>query len=254
MKDYDLVVSIVTYHSPLNFLKNIILLLKNIDKLKICIVIIDNGSKLDYFKSLLSLDAYIISAGKNLGYGMANNLVNDISYKSKYFLVLNPDIQISTNVIIELYNFMEKNPIYSLISPLLKNDNNKYYNIFRENFSFINLLTRRLFKNDDTFFKNIFFNKIKNFHEIIDVKYISGSFMFFRRESFVKIGGFNKVFFMYFEDVEICDVLIKNNFKIGFLKNFDSIHLRNRESYKKIKSFLIHFHSWIKYKFFSRTD
>ena len=252
MKKYDIVISIVTYNSPIDFIKSIIFEIKKINNLNVCIVIIDNASNNDYFKKLINLDAYIISAGKNFGYGVANNFVNNISFKSKYFLVLNPDIKITSSVIFELFNFMEKNHNYSILSPLLKNENNKYYNIFRDNFSFLNLLNRRVKKIDDTMSKNMLFNKIDYYSEIIDVKYISGSFMFFRRNSFNKIGGFNKTFFMYFEDVEICDLFIKNNYKIGYLKNFESIHLRNRESYRKIKSFLIHFYSWIKYKLYSR--
>ena len=78
--------------------------------------------------------------------------------------------------------------------------------------------------------------------------------MFFRRDVFQKIGGFNDKFFMYFEDIEICDVIINNNFKIGILKTSEAIHLRNRESYKKLIPLIYHFYSWIIYKLFNRVQ
>ena len=253
MKNYDLVVSIVTYNSSFKYLERIVEDIKNISDLNILTVMIDNVSNSKNYNEILKLKTNVISSGTNLGYGKANNLVNKISKQSKYFLVLNPDIEINKNTIKELYNFLEKNKDYGLISPLLKSKDEKYYNIFRKNFNFLHLLLRRIRKIDDRTEKKTFFELLKKFNEIVDVKYVSGSFMFFRRDVFQKIGGFNDKFFMYFEDIEICDVIINNNFKIGILKTSEAIHLRNRESYKKLIPLIYHFYSWIIYKLFNRV-
>ena len=253
MIKYDLVVSIVTFNSPYNYLQNIIKAINKINYLKIFIIIVDNGSSKENYQKLIKLDAYVISAGKNLGYGKANNLAHELSPDSKYFLVLNPDIQIFDDSLMKLFNFLEKNSNYALLSPLLKSEDDKYYNIFRENFNFITLLKRRVIKTDDKIINKIFLKKIQKYGQVIDVNYISGSFMFFRRQVFHNIGGFNIKFFMYFEDVEICDLILKNDYKIGFLKDNESLHLRNRESYNKIKPMINHFISLLIYKLYNRA-
>lgn len=250
---YDLVISIVTYNSDLTYVENLSKFLESIKKIKIKTVIADNLSTLSYYNKLLNLKSDVISTGKNYGYGKANNLVNIISPNSKYFLVLNPDIKMKPEVIYEIYDFMEKNNNYGLVGPVLKSTNKNYYNIFRENFNFFNMLKRWLFKIDDTFEKKKFYILTKNYNTVIDVKYISGSFMFFRRDIFNKLGGFNNKFFMYFEDIEICDYIRTKNFNIGVIKLAEVEHLRNRTSYKNFKLFISHFISWLLYKIFNRS-
>lgn len=250
---YDLVISIVTYNSNFNDIRNIVNIINSNNNLKIFLIIVDNGSKPKYFEELIKLKVTVISAGQNLGYGKANNLAENISPNSKYFLVLNPDIKLSINTIDDLFNFMEVNKNYGLVSPILLSSDLKYYNIFRNNFSFFYLLYRRLFKIDDTFSKDQFRNKLSAYNNIINVSYISGSFMFFNRAIFKKVEGFNNKFFMYFEDVEICDVLKYYKSKLGILKKIEVIHGRSRGSYKFNMLFIYHFFSWIYYKLYNRS-
>ena len=251
--NYDLIVSIVTYNSNLSDVLNLSNSLESIKKLKIKTIIADNFSNNDYYQSLLlESKSIVVSIGNNSGYGKANNFVDRISPQSKYFLVLNPDIKITPDNIYQLYEFMENNNNYALIGPILKSKENKYYNIFRDNFDFFYMFKRWFFKIDDTLHEQDFKKQIDNYSNIIDVKYISGSFMFFRREIYSKLGGFNNKFFMYFEDIEICDYIRKCNYDIGLLKTVQVEHLRNRGSYKKISLFIHHFTSWAVYKFFKR--
>ena len=75
----------------------------------------------------------------------------------------------------------------------------------------------------------------------------SGAFMFFRRGIYKKINGFDKRFFMYFEDVDICKRIIKYG-KIGVLNYSFAFHERSRDSYKSLRMMLIHLISFIKYQ------
>jgi GT2 family glycosyltransferase len=245
---YDLVVSIVTYNSDIEYVKNLSESLESFKKIKIKTIIADNMSDSSYFEQLLQLKSNVVSTGRNLGYGKGNNLVNKIASSSKYFLVLNPDIKINEECIYNIFTFMESNTNYALVGPFLKSADSKYYNIFRDNFSFINLFKRWLFKINDKVNEKDFKILTKKYSNMITVNYLSGSFMFFRREVFNQIEGFNRKFFMYFEDVEICDLIKKNKYEIGILKNSEVLHLRNRASYRNISLFFHHFWSWVLYK------
>lgn len=252
MFKHDILISIVTYNSNLDYIKKLVSTINQITIIKIKLIIIDNLSSKKYFKKLLKINTNIISAGKNIGYGKANNLVEEISENSKYFLVLNPDIEFDDQTIINLFNFMENNKNYGLISPLLKSSDNFYYDFNRNKFGFFNLLFRWINKIDDKISSNTI-NELFINNKIIEVDYVSGSFMFFRRNIFKNISGFNNKFFMYFEDVEICDLVRESNSKIGILKESTAIHLRNRESYRSINMLFVHFLSFIKYKIYHRS-
>ena len=184
--NYDLIVSIVTYNSNLNDVLNLSNSLESIKKLKIKTIIADNFSNNNYYQSLLlKSKSIVVSMGRNSGYGKANNFVDRISPQSKYFLVLNPDIKITPENIYQLYEFMEKNNNYALIGPILKSKESKYYNIFRDNFDFFYMFKRWFFKIDDTLNEQDFKKQIDNYSNIIDVKYISGSFMFLEEKYFL---------------------------------------------------------------------
>ena len=93
------------------------------------------------------------------------------------------------------------------------------------------MLKRWLFKIDDKISnkKILIFITNKLFNTVIDVKYISGSFMFFRRNIFNKLGGFNNKFLCILRMLKFVTYK-KSNFNIGILKELQLEHLRNRGS------------------------
>ena len=242
---FDLVISIVVYNSEINKLRKIVETVNLEKTLKIKLIIIDNLSNQNYFNELLSLNCTVISAGKNYGYAKSNNIVFNISPKSKYFLILNPDVLFEKDALIKLYNFMEQKKDVLLCSPILKN-NQYYYEINRKNFTFVNMFYRFLTQKKDFLLANDINNLFKT-SNLTYVSRISGSFMLIRSETFKKINGFNETFFMYFEDIDLCDKINKIG-KIAMTNITSVFHERQRHSYKKPKFFFIHFISFLKYK------
>ena len=102
---FDLVISIVTYNSNLNLLKNLVQQINDEKRIKIKLIIADNLSTKEYYYNLTLLDCDVVSAGKNLGYGRSHNLIESIAYKSKYILILNPDISLEKNTLYDCFNF-----------------------------------------------------------------------------------------------------------------------------------------------------
>ena len=241
---FDIVISIVTHNSDINLLKNLILQIKNEKKLKLAVFILDNLSDRQYFDELLDLDCKVVSSGKNLGYGSGNNLINKITDKSKYFLVIDPDISLENNTILNCFDFLEKNKEYVAITPTLKLNNKLYFKNEKRNFSITEMFLRR-FTSDKTLgnFSNYI---IKN--KVFECTHISGAFMFIRRENFSYLNGFDEKFFMYFEDIDL-SLRLKKVGKIGKLDYVFAYHKRSRASYKDTKMFIIHLLSYFKFKF-----
>ena len=152
----------------LNFIKNFYTKYK--------ILIIDNSNDID-LKNILEkkYPEITIRIIENNGYASAINYGSKL-VKTNYFLISNPDIEGLTSINIDKFLDVAKN--------------------LNDNFS---LLGPRYIGADKK--SHIQSNpKI----EIAEMKFISGACMFFKKEIFDKLGGFDENFFLYFEESDFC--------------------------------------------------
>ena len=152
----------------LNFIKNFYTKYK--------ILIIDNSNDID-LKNILEkkYPEITIRIIENNGYASAINYGSKL-VKTNYFLISNPDIEGLTSNNIDKFLDVAKN--------------------LNDNFS---LLGPRYIGADKK--SHIQSNpKI----EIAEMKFISGACMFFKKEIFDKLGGFDENFFLYFEESDFC--------------------------------------------------
>ena len=107
----------------------------------------------------------------------------------------------------------------------------------------------------------IYENLDKNSISYVD--WISGCFMIINRNFFESIGGFDKRYFLYFEDVDLCRSAREANCKVFFDPRLEVIHkARHQSSAKKGIIFSIlfnktaryHISSWIKYMWKWKKD
>lgn len=117
---------------------------------------------------------------KNLGYAKGNNLGLS-KVKTRYALILNPDTLVKGDTIKNFFKIIKKIKNFAILAPLRENYNKKN------------------------------FNKKKGFMEVNSVK---GFAMFFNLKEFKKIGYFDKNFFIYLEEIDLCRRLKRNNKKI----------------------------------------
>ena len=191
----------------------------------------------------------MIKNDKNVGFGVAHNIAIKLG-KGKYHLVLNPDIIFTENSIEKLLNFMKKNPDVGLISPKIVSLDGTIQYLCKRCPCVFDLCIRRF---TPKFIQNLFKNRIEYFemketgyNKIMDVCYLSGSFMLFRKSVLEKIGGFDENIFMYFEDADITRRIGEIS-RTVFYPHTRVIHLWERGSHKNIKYFIIVIVSAIKY-------
>ncbi|MFH8080760.1 MAG: glycosyltransferase family 2 protein [Candidatus Aenigmatarchaeota archaeon] len=249
---YDLTISIVTYYDK-NYgcIDDLIKCLKSIlkTKLKIKIIIVDNSNKKLSLDILKDKRIEYIFNGKNLGFGKAHNVaIKKILKKSKYHLILNPDVFFENDVLYELKKYMDSHNKVAAISPkiLYKNGEIQYSCkllptpldlIFRRFIPFKKYLDKRNF---------IYELRFTGYKREMKVPVISGCFMFLRTKILEKIGGFDERFFLYLEDVDLCRRILYFG-DIIFYPKIYIFHKFERGSYKNIKLLFIHIISAIKY-------
>src|SRR3990167_1449170 len=113
MPQPDLSIIVISYNTigiTKNCLESIMKSLKN-SKIKVEIIVVDNGSNDGSIKMLETLsvnELRVIKNKKNLGFGKANNHAVELA-SSNYILFLNSDIIVLDSAIEELYKFYKQN-------------------------------------------------------------------------------------------------------------------------------------------------
>jgi len=168
------------------------------------IIIIENSYDIN-FKNIVenkykNVDIYL---KKNIGYGRAVNFASQ-KVKTKYFFVMNPDTKIYKNTLNNLINAAKKIDKFGAIGP-------------------------------------IYFDQKKNYkkNSIIKKNKIIAAAMLIDTKTFKKIKGFDKNFFLYYEDNDYfrkCDFL---NLKLYQVTNSFIIH----KNVKKLKKNELNLHS-----------
>ena len=168
------------------------------------IIIIENSYDIN-FKNIVenkykNVDIYL---KKNIGYGRAVNFASQ-KVKTKYFFVMNPDTKIYKNTLNNLINAAKKIDKFGAIGP-------------------------------------IYFDQRKNYkkNSIIKKNKIIAAAMLIDTKTFKKIKGFDKNFFLYYEDNDYfrkCDFL---NLKLYQVTNSFIIH----KKVKKLKKNELNLHS-----------
>ena len=247
----DISIAIVTYNNSSVIKKCLYSIFETIKNLKFELIIVDNGSS-DNNVEIIEKDfknVRLIKNDKNVGFGVAHNIAIKLA-KGRYHLVLNPDIIFTENSIEKLLNFMEKNPDVGLISPKIVSPDGTIQYLCKRSPCVFDLCIRRFTPGfiQKLFKKRIDFFEMKDtgYNKIMDVCYLSGSFMLFRKSVLEKIGGFDENFFMYSEDADITHRIGEIS-RALFYPYTSVVHLWERGSHKNIKLFFISLISTVKY-------
>jgi N-acetylglucosaminyl-diphospho-decaprenol L-rhamnosyltransferase len=176
MTETDLTIIIVAYKSE----ETIEECLKSINK-KVKIIVIENSQNQKFKKEIEKnfSNVQCIVAHKNLGYSRGNNLALK-EVKTKYSLILNPDTVLEENTLNNFFKFLKKKLDFAILGPL---DSNQ---------ALINTTNSNL----------------------VEVEMIKGHAMFLNMEKIKRIGFFDENFFLYFEEIDLCRRVKKNNEKI----------------------------------------
>ena len=224
--NYEVTIIILSHRSKdlvINFINKIY------NKFKI--IIIDNSNDLDLKneieKNYSNIEFKFVI---NNGYGSAINIATKL-VTTKYFLINNPDIE----------GINEKN-IFKFLDAA-KKLNDKFSSLGPR---FMNADPKSHIQSDDRL-------------NIAEMKFISGSCMFFQKEKFEKLGGFDENFFLYFEESDFCFRAnkINKNYQINDIEinhNVGSSITTNNDKEKKELEKLRNWHFiWSKYFYYKKN-
>ena len=195
------------------------------------IIIIDNSNDKELEKEIIQNYSNItLKFIENNGYGAAINYASKL-IKTNYFLISNPDIE----------GMNEKNILEFLTSAKILDD--KFSSLGPR---YINANTKSCIQSDPTV-------------EIAEMKFISGACMFFKKEIFDSLNGFDEKFFLYFEESDFClrAHKINKNYQINRIKvkhyTGTSVQVESNEEKRKLQKLYNWHFIWSKFYYYKKN-
>ena len=141
------------------------------------------------------------------GYNKALSQVN-----ADYFVLLNTDVEVSSNWIMPVIDLMDKDPKIAACQPKIKQYHNKAF------FEYAGACGGFLDKFGFPYCRGRIFETLEEdkgqYDNVMEVFWATGACLFIRASSFFEIGGFDDEFFAHMEEIDLCWRLQKSGYKI----------------------------------------
>lgn len=187
----------------------------------------------------------IITNSTAKGFGENNN-IGAFASIGKYLAIINPDVSLRKGSIDVLFDFMEKNDNVGIAVPHLFN------NDLTHQFSIRGFITPMIFVNrvlshgkDDAQNKDVekYLCKSIDVNRIQPINWAVGAALFVSRKTYSLLAGFDKDYFLYMEDEDLCLRSWKAGFPVVYVPESEMVHNHFRASAKIGKKAFIHFKS-----------
>ena len=204
---HNLTIVIVTYKTDKKILKDC---LDSVDP-QVKILLIENSKSIAFKEKLEKIypNLNVVLSGSNLGYGAGNNFGLS-RVKTKFALILNPDVTLEKNFFNEINNYLDEQTNFHIIGVNYKDDTKwKTSGLFSEFDKRIKIKNKKKLNNDS----------------LIEVDWVVGCAMLINLEKFETRKLFDENIFLYFEEFDLCRRVKSNQGKIYSGKNLLTKHL-----------------------------
>ncbi|MBS4027439.1 MAG: glycosyltransferase family 2 protein [Ignavibacteriales bacterium] len=201
------------------------------------VIVVDNNSSegnVEMLKQEFS-SVIVIRNNENVGFARANNQGIKVA-QGKYVLLLNPDTKLIENIFSPLSNFMDIRTSVAIAGCRILNDDGTEQGSF---FPFPNLLT--------TFLNAFFLDRIISYQHIdgrnvfnrkpltqpVKVDWVSGAFMFCKKDSLLNIGLIDERYPLYSEEVDLCYAAYQNGYEVYTFPSVSIIHYGGRSTFQQ---------------------
>ncbi len=257
---YDVAVIIINYNSTDYTLECIAEVVnKTSDGLAYQVIVVDNNSKLSAYKKLKDNfpKAPHISLHRspvNTGFG-GGNMFGEQLAKAPYLLFLNNDAMLLNDALSLLKNFMDQHPEAGVCTAQNYDEHHIPVPSFDHNKGLRRLLFGRGFLEKTEPKK--YPKRKKDYTQPLEVNWVNGAFLFFRREAFEAAGKFDTTIFLYYEEMDLCHRLLKKGYTSMLVPEAKILHYQgvsignskaiNKEAYRSYLYVIRKNYGYVKY-------
>ena len=191
----------------------------------------------------------VLPQSGNIGFGRANNAV--IPYlKSKYHLIMNPDVTFDPALLGQMVRYMEEHPNIAVLTPRVMNEDGTEQFLPKKRIS-VHYLLGGLLENCGGIFRrwrSEFTLADTDVKGPVAVEFATGCFLLIRTEIFVRLKGFDPRFFLYQEDSDLSRRILEENLgSIVYHPAMQVTHQWARENTRTMKGRMRQIRSVFKY-------
>ena len=190
----------------------------------------------------------LICDTENKGFGAGHNGVIK-RVKSDYHFVINPDISVDMDTIGKLAEELGQNPDIGLITPRVLNTDGteQYLPKFTPTVRYVIISKFPGFK----YLRKRYTRAEENLDTPTDIKFCTGCFFGAKTAYLKKMRGFSNKYFMYCEDADLSERVLRDGKRIVFFPDCTVYHNWQRDNTGSIKgiirfmkSLMVFFHKW----------
>ena len=216
---------------------------------KIELYVVDNSPKAlsKRFIDLHCPDFHYLPQKRNIGFGRANNLVLPM-LKSRYHLLINPDITFDPDLVGRMCRYMDANPDIAILTPKVFNRDGTEQFLPRKRPTVRYLLGGPLESFGDPYrkWRAEYTMEHEHVEQPTDVEFATGCFMLIRTHTFRKLNGFDPRYFLYLEDGDLTLKALRAG-RVVYHPDMQVIHDWHRDSAHHLKQRIWHVHSAMKF-------
>ena len=208
------------------------------DGLSAEVLVIDNASK-DGSADMVAADfaqtafpVRLLRSEVNLGFGAANNVAIEAA-RGKYLVLLNSDAFLHAGSLARAIEHMEQDPAAGVAGARLVSRDGElqysgrmFHSIARD--GFIQTGLSRIFPNSRLF--AALDRTWADLTHAAEVDWVTGAFMILRREALTVTGLFDRRFFLYYEEVDLCRRIKRAGFRVQYWPDIVVTHLGGESS------------------------
>jgi N-acetylglucosaminyl-diphospho-decaprenol L-rhamnosyltransferase len=194
--------------------------------------VVDNAQVDDLHRTMADHHGVqVLRPPSNLGYGGAVNFaVAHLPDDVEFVLVTNPDVRFTSSCLAAMVSHMREHPGTVIVGPRIRTPDGSIYPSARALPSLTvgtghalvhsiwpgNPWSRRYLQHD-----------VSSDEDVApkSVGWLSGACMLVRRSVFEQLGGFDERFFMYFEDVDLCERVHERRWEVEYVPSSVVVHI-----------------------------
>lgn len=219
----DIYISIITvnYNGMNDTCHMIDSLMQHLSKVSYEIIIVDNASLKDEITEIQAKykNIHCIKSDSNLGFAGGNNL-GIMQAKGKYVLLLNNDTYINDDSLLILAEFLDSNTTVGAVSPKIKFADS---NIIQ--FAGYTDLSQVTLRNSLIGFGE---TDLGQYDTPAKSPFLHGAAMMLRRDIIKKVGLMPEIYFLYYEELDWCELIKKNGFELWYNPQAVVFHKESR--------------------------
>lgn len=232
---------IVSYNSG-EFIKGCIeFLLKSIPN-GFEVIVLDNASSDDtvfILKNFLP-KIKLIESDKNLGFAKGNNQAAKLA-NGEYLFFLNPDTYASTASIKELVTFYESQEDAGIVAPKVVKPNGTIQPTVKNLPTIWKAIKEYVFG-----VKHAYSEYVPSSQNQVLVESVYGAAMLIKKDLYIKLGGFDEKYFLYYEDADLCKRARDSGKKIYYYPRVTIRHLVGATK-SEVNKYDLNYESFVKY-------